>query len=180
SRPRTLCAPAQKNKEPKPANRRSHLACYGLRVGRPFARRTVVISNQLQPAARLRVTAPVELCLPAGKSANPKATPRPAQDLDHFECYKATPMGGALKPRRVLLRDQFGRGRRVVAAPRELCNPVSKNRGAVLSPTEHLVCYAFRRPKAVRPRRVAVVDQFSSWRFTVSRPRSLCVPSVKF
>jgi streptogramin lyase len=178
SRPLSLCAPAQKNKEPKPANPRAHLACYSIKVQRPFRPRTVMVSNQFERATRMRVSGPVELCLPAGKSLKRDTPLPPVEGLDHYECYKVSP-AGTLKPRKVTLRDQFGRASRVVVRARELCNPVSKNRSDVLHPTEHLVCYSFRKPKSARPRRVSIVDQFRKWVFTVTRPRSLCVPSVK-
>jgi streptogramin lyase len=178
SRPQALCAPARKNKEPKPANPRAHLACYSIEVAAAFRRRTVVVANQFQRATRLRIIRPVELCLPAGKSVDPLQPPPAVDGLDHFECYKVKQVA-RFKPRKVTLRDQFGRASRVVARPRQLCNPVSKNRGDIVHPTEHLVCYAFRDPKRVPPRRVSVVDQFRNWLFTITRPRSLCVPSVK-
>ena len=177
SKPRSLCAPARKNNEPRPANPQAHLTCYSIKVSQAFRRRTVVVTNQFQRATRMRVIAPLELCLPAGKSLNPKTTPRPVEGLDHFECY--TVKSPAFKPVKVRLADQFGRASRVVLRPQTLCNPVRKNRGDLLHPTDHLVCYAFRQPKAVKARRVSLVDQFRNWQFVVTTPRSLCVPSVK-
>jgi hypothetical protein len=66
----------------------------------------------------------------------------------------------------------------VVVRPRTLCNPIRKNRGDLLHPTDHLICYVFREPKAVKTRRVSLLDQFRKWQFVLTKPRSLCVPSV--
>jgi hypothetical protein len=142
SKPRSLCAPARKNGEPRPANRRAHLACYSIKVSHTFRRRRVVVTNQLQRATRMRVVAPIELCLPTGKSLNPDTAPLPVEGLDHFGCYAVK--SPAFKPVKVRLADQFGRRSEVVVRPRTLCNPIRKNRGDLLHPTDHLRCYVFR------------------------------------
>jgi streptogramin lyase len=175
----TLCAPARKNAEPRPANPRAHLACYALESRTPFAGRTVVTSNQLQRLTRLAVIRPLELCLPTGKSVRPTIAPRPVQGLDHYLCYAVVQRGGGFVPRVVRLVDQFGTARRTAVRPVTLCNPVSKNGGAVRNRTDHLVCYVLSSRLRFRVRRAWIVNQFGRGTLVVTLPLRLCVPSIK-
>jgi streptogramin lyase len=174
----SFCAPVRKNREPAPHNPRAHLACYLVQPPRPFRPRVVVVTNQFERAARLTVATQAQLCLPSGKSLVPSTPPPLVRGLDHYECYGVKPQG-RFASRAVLLVDQFGKGWRIAFRATLLCNPVSKNKGAVLNPRDHLVCYALRGGPVFRPRRASVRNQFGVATLVVSAPTQLCVPSVK-
>jgi CARDB len=96
--------------------------------------------------------------------------------LDHFLCYTVDP--GVFRPRRVRVADQFGRRAPTVQRVELLCNPVRKNRGTVLNPRAHLVCYR-HQPQPSRNRRVVLTNQLGRFRGTVRAPLRLCLPSGK-
>jgi hypothetical protein len=172
----TLCAPVRKNNG-QVRNRLAHLACYPIRSTPAFQARRVFITNQFEKATRVVVSRPNQLCLPSGKSIPPNR-PRPVKGLDHYQCYLAKP-AKALKPRRVLLVDQFGKSRPTVVRLVNLCAPVRKNRVVVKNTRDHLACYQLRPAGQFRPRRVLIVNQFGNAGLTVATPQTLCVPSLK-
>lgn len=103
----------------------------------------------------------------------------PAQpQLEHFKCYKIRPRQ-AVKQRRVQLADQFGASSARVLAPLSLCAPAQKNQERFVNDTAHLECYAIRQTPAFRARTVAVHNQFGSDILDVTKPTSLCAPSLK-
>jgi hypothetical protein len=181
-RPVSLCAPAQKNSE-RLRNRTGHLKCYAI-AQRGFRRRLVAVRNQFGPG-RLTVLRPTSLCLPSLKYAArvrraPSLFRARASLTDHFKCY-AVRQTGRVRPRVVVVADQFGRSRVRLLAPDRLCAPVQKNRTRVQHPVSHLVCYPVRRlaPRRFRGRQVRVINQFGVELVRVFRPQELCVPSVK-
>jgi hypothetical protein len=180
-RPQTLCAPAQKNREPL-RNRRAHLECFGIRRDARFeSTRTVAVRNQFGSTV-LELTRAVSLCAPTSKSRSPKrrppALPRTAQ-IDHFTCYKAAALQ-RVAPVRVSVREQFSRERIAVQRPSALCTPTDKEGSGVEHPVQHLVCYAVRHlGKRFRGRVVRVRNQFGSPRVSVRRRGTFCVPSLK-
>jgi hypothetical protein len=182
TRPTGLCAPAQKNRE-RLRNRTGHLKCYAI-AERRFRPRLVAVRNQFGPG-RLTVLRPTSLCLPSLKYAvrvrrAPSLLRARASLTDHFKCY-AVRQVGRVRPRVVVVADQFGRSRVRVLAPDRLCAPVQKNRTRVQHPVRHLVCYPLRRlaPKRFRKRQVRVVNQFGVELVRVLGPQELCVPSLK-
>jgi hypothetical protein len=98
--------------------------------------------------------------------------------LDHFKCYTAKTQ--AFKTRKVTYKDQFGSGTTAVVGARRLCNPASKDKGKIIDRRAHLVCYATRdvRP-TFKATKVSVTNQFGTVQLSVTKPESLCVPSLK-
>jgi hypothetical protein len=173
----SLCNPVRKNATGV-RHPRSHLACYVLKSSTPFTRKKVSVTNQLDRAMQLVVTAPQRLCLPTGKSLKPTTFPAIPKGLDHFLCYPVRPLKPAL-PHSVKLKDQFGSFAARTLAPALLCNPVSKNRRAILNRRDHLLCYTLTPNKAFKPRRVAITNQFGKQTLVASASTALCVPSLK-
>jgi hypothetical protein len=173
----SLCNPVRKNATGI-RHLRAHLACYGLRSTTPFKRKKVVVTNQLDRSMQLVVSAPQRLCLPTGKSLRPTTFPPIPKGLDHFLCYPVKPVKPAV-PHSVKLKDQFGSFPARTILPALLCNPVSKNRRAILNRRDHLVCYTLTPNTAFKPRRVAITNQFGKQTLVASATSALCVPSVK-
>jgi hypothetical protein len=174
----TLCAPVRKNKGPV-RNRRAHLACYPIQRRTPaFRSRRVTITNQFEKGTRLVVARPTQLCLPSGKSILPGPSPNPVKRLDHYQCYSVKPLR-RLRPRRVLLVDQFGKSRPTVVRMVSLCAPVRKNKVRVRNKRDHLVCYQLRSAQSFHPRRAAIANQFGKARLVAVSPQTLCLPSLK-
>jgi len=121
----------------------------------------------------------VSLCVPSLKrkgSQAPPTSPNPELRLDHFRCYAVDPK---LVPRNVTTSDQAVTTRTSVVSVVRLCNPVSKNGGAVRRPAAHLVCYSIRDIVRSTVARVTVRNQFGVARPRTGRSRSLCLPSLK-
>jgi hypothetical protein len=174
----TLCAPVRKNRT-LVRNRRAHLTCYPIRRRTPaFRARRVTITNQFEKGTRLVVARPIQLCLPSGKSLLPGPSPDQVKGLDHYQCYLVKPLR-RLRPRRVLLVDQFGKARPTVLRIVSLCAPVRKNKVLVRNKRDHLVCYQLRSAQSFHPRRVALVNQFGKAQLVVVAPQTLCLPSLK-
>ena len=173
----TVCNPARKNGsallQPK-----AHLVCYQSRDVAPFGARSVTVTNQFG-ARTLRVVKPVSLCVPSLKREGgqaPRTSPNVERRLDHFRCYAVDPK---LTPRNVTTSDQFVTTRTQVVSVVRLCNPVSKNGGAVRRPLAHLVCYSIRDRAPDKIRGITVRNQFGVARVRTNRARSLCLPSLK-
>jgi CARDB protein len=116
----------------------------------------------------------------AGAPARPSTDANAAQafSIDHFQCYRAT--GPKFRPRKVKLRDQFGRSTAKVLSRPALCNPVSKNGEGIKDKRAHLACYAIKRHGKFKRRRVEVRHQFTDgMRLAVVRPVRLCLPTAK-
>ena len=138
----------------------------------------MIVANQFG-VRRLTVLAPVSLCVPSLKRLGtraPASTPNPERLVDHLRCYSVAPLK---TPLTVTLRDQFGAGRSAVVAVSRLCNPVSKNGGAVRRPQAHLVCYTIRDRTTFSRRRVTVRNQFGVAPLRVLDEHHLCLPSLK-
>jgi hypothetical protein len=172
----TLCNPVSKNDEGI-KDKTAHLVCYGLK-SRAFKRRRVVVQHQFTDGMRLAVVRRTRLCLPSGKSEDdPK--PQDIPKLDHYACYAVKPID-RFKPRDVKLEDQFGRVKGRVGRAFQLCNPVSKNGGEILSRRDHLVCHQLATEAKFRRRAVFVTNQFEKGRrVKVVRRESLCFPALK-
>ncbi|MGH7893657.1 MAG: DUF7450 family protein [Candidatus Binatia bacterium] len=142
-RPRTVCNNASKNGEPV-IDQSAHLACYSMKddrsaIGR-FVPINLEISNQFG-LQRIVVRKPDRLCLPSAKAIAP-AVPGAIPSIDHYRCYKATPMPGfAVPPLKVTLADEFERRTAIVKPCFTFCNPVDKNGGGTLNDDAHLACY---------------------------------------
>jgi hypothetical protein len=171
----SLCAPAQKNREPW-ENRRAHLQCYTI-TPKPV-RRPVAVRNQFG-SVRLVTVAAKQLCAPASKApAGRRLTPLdPVDQIDHFTCYSVRTVTVRLP--RVSLKDQFGTRRFLPAQINQLCVPTAKNGEPVQHAVEHLVCYSQRASADFGAQRVHTRDQFGSRTVVVQAPGMLCVPSSK-
>ena len=173
----TLCAPVRKNNG-LVRNRLAHLACYPIKRTPAFRARRVTITNQFEKGTRIVIARPIQLCLPSGKSLLPGPSPRPVKGLDHYQCYLVKPLR-RLKPRAVLLVDQFGKSRPTAVRMVSLCAPVRKNASPVRNKRDHLVCYQLRSAQTFHGRRAAIVNQFGKAQLTVVAPQTLCLPSLK-
>ena len=110
----------------------------------------------------------------------------PVFELDHFNCYKVTPVV-PFGPLTLSLEDQFEDLTRRVLSPVLICAPVDKfipgNGGTETNLSgPHLTCYQMLPvlvPNFVQ-RKVRVNNQFGSQDLTVTaRNNLLCVPSDK-
>ena len=173
----TLCAPVRKNGGAI-RNRLAHLACYPITSKPAFRSRRATITNQFEKGTALIVVRPFQLCLPSGKTILPGPSPRPVKGLDHYQCYLVKPTR-ALRPRRVVLVDQFGKSRPTVVRLRSLCAPTRKNAVLARNKRDHLACYELRPSEPFRVRRAAIVNQFEHNQVTVVSPQTLCLPSLK-
>src|SRR5262245_40155385 len=91
----------------------AHLTLYTMASAVLHPTRKVVISNQFGQK-RLMTTQPIVLAVPTAKNNQP-----PPDDLDHFECYRATGATLRVKPQ---LSDQFQESTNRVIRPIALCN----------------------------------------------------------
>jgi hypothetical protein len=99
--------------------------------------------------------------------------------ISHFQCYAVDPTSRT-RPRKVLLRDQFGAGTGVAYPLVGLCNPVRKNGSPVRNPRAHLACYRLTSTKPFTQRQVAVTNQLDrNARLVVTSPQRLCLPTGK-
>lgn len=173
----TLCAPVQKSGGAV-RNRLAHLACYPIKSKPAFRSRRATITNQFEKGTALIVVRPFQLCLPSGKTVLPGPSPRPVKGLDHYQCYLVKPLR-ALRPRRVVLLDQFGKSRPTAVRLRSLCAPTRKNTVLVRNKRDHLACYELRSTEPFRVRKAAIVNQFERNVVAVVTPQMLCLPSIK-
>src|SRR5207247_3150214 len=82
-------------------------------------------------------------------------------------------------PHSVKLKDEFGSFETRTMLPTGLCNPVSKNRRAILNKRDHLLCYQLPLLAGFKPRRVAITNQFGKQTLVAATQAMLCVPSLK-
>lgn len=122
----------------------------------------------------------VILCVPALKSvvavrAQAGENP-PGVDPEHFQCYHMHDLS-PFEPRRVALRDQFGRSVERIVEPEFFCTPVGKNGSAIEDRRTHIVCYAYLNPDNDPAAAVRTRDQFGRLRFRVGLAVLLCAPA---
>jgi len=153
-RPRTLCAPADKNDEGiiDPA---THLEQYRIKpakMPRHIPRTALRIDNQLGTVF-LDTARPEEIFVPTAKNlATVAAPPDPAQhNVDHYECYKVKPTRGTPPfpaGLEVTVEDQFTTPakRYALRKPTRLCTPVETN-GEPRRNDQDLLCYTTRLAK---------------------------------
>ncbi len=168
-------------------NAAGHLVCFQIKAEKPQPAPLVQVANQFGSAS-LITGQPNALCLPSWKSLKGPPKEKVAQPprLSHFTCYpvKLAPgsAGFANVPSFVLLRDEFGSGRaKVSKVPTELCLPTKKVVGKkvfkILNPVAHLLCFPVS-PTPSKPR-VWAQNQFGTSVLSVSKTRTLCLPSAK-
>jgi len=150
----------------------AHLTLYTLASSVLHPSRRVVISNQFGQK-RLMTTQPIALLVPTAKNTQP-----PPEDLDHFECYRATGPTLRVKPQ---LSDQFQDTTNRVVRPIALCNPVTKRHGDIVTPIkhpdDHLVCYSITPVDFSGQAQIR--NQFQAAVFGIKAADILCVPSKK-
>jgi uncharacterized membrane protein len=190
---RRLCAPVHVDGA-EVSDPEAHLLCYALNDRHDRSPRQerdsidVRVSNEFGDDQRLTVKRPRRLCVPSTKEhAESGAAPGDPWELelDHFLCYGVRARSRDFDPIEVSLADQFQTSERLLKKPRSLCTPVAKNSGGILDPATHLTCYELK-PLDGEPRLgslkqdVLLSDQFDAdQRFTVKRPKTVCVPSLK-
>lgn len=152
----------------------AHLELYTIASSVLQPNRKVVVANQFGQK-RLLVTQPFFIAVPTAKNTQP-----PPDNLDHFQCYRAT---GALLRVKVNLVDQFqdaGTDHNGLR-PFALCNPVEKLHGDIVTPIknpeDHLVCYTMKPVDFTG--QAAVRNQFSPGQRSIRQADILCVPSQK-
>lgn len=165
-KPTLFCNPASKNGEPL-YEKTGHLKCYKIKGKK--VERTVLVRNQFG-LKTVRTKKPVLLCLPTEKNDEGA----PAQ-LDHFKCY--TGKFPKVQKRDVTLVDQFGTLVTRVVKPQLLCNPTSKDGGAILNPLTHLECHKLE-PRPVK-QTVTARNQFGDETVTTKKAVMVCLPSGK-
>jgi uncharacterized membrane protein len=188
-----LCAPVEVDgavvSDPE-----AHLLCYDLKHRRDHGHRPgsepvdVRVHNEFGDDQRLTVKRPKRLCVPSTKEhAESGAAPGDPWELelDHFLCYGVRAGSRDFEPIEVSLADQFQTSERLLKKPKLLCNPVDKNGEGILDPATHMTCYEVKpldgEPRLQASRQdVLVSNQFDAeQRFTVKKPKTVCVPSRK-
>jgi hypothetical protein len=128
----------------------------------------------------VKVTRPLMLMVPSGKSLiAPPAAPNPP-DIDHLQCYAIK--GGKTRVSGVSLVDQFGTMTLDVKRPLRLCTAVDKRGEGILDPDANLLCYSVKPARGSDVFRgidgpVYVANQFGQDTLVVNHLRELCVPS---
>jgi len=182
TRPKRLCAPADKRDEdPLAPLRPDHLVGYVLKQRTPKVApiRGQRVTNQFGTIV-VDLLRPDYLLVPAAKSltGTPPALATPA--VNHFKCYKVR--GARTRVPAVEVRDQFGTFTIDVKQPLRLCLPADKEGEDLLGPLTALMCYKIR-PSIGFPRfrgpdaPVYTSDQFGTLAPRVKHQRELCVPS---
>ena len=121
----------------------------------------------------------MEWALPWGKAKIKAPSPPIPERFDHYACYLVKP-ASVFKQQKVKLSDQFWRTGAVTGQPVRLCNPVSKNEGAIVNSNDHLVCYPIKPTSSFPQQDVRIANQFEpKARYTAYKPVTLCVPSIK-
>jgi hypothetical protein len=148
-----------------------HFRCYPARTKTRLEPRQVELKDQFG-GGQATVVKPVLLCNPTRKNDEE------IQDSTaHLVCYQTRDRG---ERRDVLVRNQFGDQRLVVAKPGLLCVPSEKNGEASRLALDHFRCYRAKvRRKGVPRRVVALQDQFGTARALVGPPLAFCNPTRK-
>jgi hypothetical protein len=169
----------------------THLACYAIRDAFTKPRQPRFLGQNLetdnvlksQGGNNVRASRSQMVCVPAAQFGSQTSL----LDVDHFKCYAANIRLGTSRfsQLNVNVADPgFETKLTRVARPVQICNAVHQDGGAVTRPTAHLQCYAIRdattRPLQSRftKRDVPITDDFGSETLTVTRPTTMCVPSL--
>ncbi len=188
TRPVQICNPASENNG-RTLDGTTHLTCYAIRDAstkprqQRFTPKNLQTTNVLkgQGGDKVRASRPQMVCMPTEQfDAEPSS-----MDMDHFKCYAAGIQRGTSRftALDVPVADTFENKLTKVSRPVQICNPVSEDGGAITRPTAHLECYAIRdatKPRQSRftKRDVTATDSFGSETLTVTRPTTMCVPSL--
>jgi hypothetical protein len=187
TKPRFLCAPADKNGEnPSAPTHPLHLEDYLIKPATSF---TPVVNQRVEDqfgTLFVDLKKPSGLQVPTAKDlVNPPAA-EPAAAIDHFQCYKIKTTKGTPKFVRqtVTVEDQFGAMTVQLRKPTRLCLPVDKNGEApgAGSHDARLLCYQAvqtSRPKFAPIPSIYTRNQFGFERLKASKPAELCVPAVQ-
>lgn len=110
----------------------------------------------------------------------PVTKPRPIPRIDHFKCYEIKSSG--FQQKTLALADEFEPEKAKLLKPISLCAPVSKNRAPIRLSTVHLKCYSIQsstsQPKK-KTLKISATDQFGTHTLKVSKPESVCAPTLK-
>jgi len=189
ARPRSLCAPTDKNGEdPTAPSHAEHLEAYQLKTAAPPNLPTAqVVIDQFNPAGlSLDPKRLSHLLVPTAKSHGATPPPPAALVIDHFTCYVVRIPHGAprFEPVTATIVDQFAQPMLVaVKKPRFLCLPANKNGEDPLAPTHAtgLMCYQLKQLSAPAFTRVSplfVSNQFGPETLDAVKPTELCVPTT--
>jgi hypothetical protein len=184
--PHEICNPVDKNGEGI-ADPDAHLMCYKLLYSGRTSAKKVIDTDQFG-AETLRVTSPVEICLPAVKNGvgDIEAQLEGIEArLNHYACYRAATEPGTdpFDPRQVSLTDQFEENKATTVTKTALhCNPIltKDERNVTVDPSSHLKCYDIQDPIPFRGRtNVTTDDQWYSDSLQVGRATRLCETATK-
>jgi len=115
----------------------------------------------------------------APASASMSATaPCPAAGLDHFKCYKIK-KDTLVNPEAAATVDQFSNETVSIKKAFLWCNPVSKDGGAIIDATDHLLCYKIKGAKLDPAPHIASTNQYGLQTLFAKKPFLLCVPGSK-
>jgi hypothetical protein len=155
--------------------RLDHFQCYRVDPTSPFKPRGVRLVDQFgrSKAVAVRLTS---LCAPTRKNRS-----LVRNRLAHLACYQLR--APSFRVRRVVVTNQFGRLRLVVAKANELCLPSGKalQPGPTPRPVklDHYQCYLIKPLDRFKLRKVLLVDQFGKSTPVVVNPVRLCAPARK-
>jgi hypothetical protein len=141
----------------------------------------VILRDQFDPAGAapqaFGVRNPVRFCNPVAKTTAAGVTTPITNRTSHLEMDLI--FGGRLEdPRRVTVRNQFGRQTLYTFDPVLLAVPSGKNTEGEADNLDHFKCYRAYGPR-VRNRVVRLEDQFQEGTATVLRAVTFCNPVVK-
>jgi hypothetical protein len=173
----------------------AHLLCYDLKRRRGH-RPTLDfielwVSNEFGDDQRLSVEHPEHpkrLCVSSSlEGLEPGAVSGSSSELelDNFLCYGVRADSPGFDLTEVSLADQFQTSDRLLKKPKLLCNPVDQNGEGILDPETHLTCYEVKplegepRLRDVREDVLVSTDFAAEQRFTLKKPKTVCVPSIK-
>jgi hypothetical protein len=184
--PTEICNPVDKNGEGI-ADPDAHLMCYKLLYSGRTSAKKVIDTDQFG-AETLRVSSPVEICLPAVKNGEGDIEAQLESieaRLNHYACYRAATEPGTdgFDPRMVSLTDQFEENKTTLVTKTALhCNPIltKDERNVTVDPSSHLKCYDIQDPIPFRGRtNVRTDDQWYSDSLQVGRATRLCETASK-
>ena len=186
-RPRLLCAPIDLGSGVLDPD--TSLVGYtaGAADSAPYqAEADVQVLNQLGELYADRAAAPTLLLAPAAiHTSDPPSPPDPdTNQLDHFRCHDAQPLGGAraFEPgQQVTVREPSGAVVYTLKRLRRLCDPVGAGEAVLKHAANSLTCYKAKRARGQgvrQPQRgLRAADQFASATLDALGEREICLPT---
>jgi hypothetical protein len=191
SKPKDLCAPANKNGEGvyDPA---THEEAYPMKI----------MGSAQPPQSNLTVTDQFgtlhvdtlkldRLLVPTNKAIGSPLPPAPAAPApgvaDYYECYKIKITAGTTpfpKGKQATVADQFQTRLYDVKKPKTLCTPVDANDEGIQHPLENLMCYQVKTAKGQQKTapvvgQIITTNQLGSGALDLIKEDLICVPATR-